>query len=153
MPPLKPTNKHDSIHHRPWLFGGVISFCVLAVVTLFAATLLAGGDTTSDPGYTQAQLLEETLGVAHDELIMLIISLVVVIQVAANFNFLKRLPGSPLIFCSFGLVVLSAFCTVAETLLFPEVLNYVEHLSFMTAAILMAVWCWWVFDSKKQEDS
>ena len=153
MPPLKPTNKHDSIHHRPWLFGGVISFCVLAVVTLFAATLLAGGDTTSDPGYTQAQLLEETLGVAHDELIMLIISLVVVIQIAASFKFLRRLPNRFLLLCSFGGVAFSAFFTVAESLFFSEVLNYLEHLSFMTATVLLAIWCWQVFGSKKQEGS
>jgi hypothetical protein len=107
----------------------------------------------SDFEYTQGQLLDETLGVAHDELIMLIISLAVVIQIVANFNFLKRLPGCSLILSSFALVALSAFCTVAESLVFPEVLNYIEHLSFMTASILLAIWCWHVFGFKKQESS
>ena len=60
----------------------------------------------SDFEYTQGQLLDETLGVAHDELIMLIISLAVVIQIVANFNFLKRLPGCSLILSSFALVAL-----------------------------------------------
>jgi hypothetical protein len=117
--------------------------------------MVAGAWVVPESGfeYTQAQLLEETLGVAHDELIMLIISLAVVIQIVANFNFLKRLPGSSLILSSFALVALSAFCTVAESLVFPEVLNYIEHLSFMTASILLAIWCWHVFGSKKQESS
>jgi hypothetical protein len=77
----------------------------------------------------------------------------VVVQIATNFSFLKRLPRRSLILCSFGLVALSAFCTVAESLVFPEVLNYVEHLSFMAAAILLAAWCWCVFGSKKREGS
>jgi hypothetical protein len=100
--------------------------------------------------YTQAQLLEETLGVAHDELIMLIISLVVVIQIIAGFRFLRWLRFRVLLLCSFAFLLLSAFCTVAESLFLPEVLNYIEHLSFMISAILLAVWCWYVFANKKE---
>jgi hypothetical protein len=84
---------------------------------------------------------------------MLAISLIVVIQIVASFKFIKRLPYMSLLLCSFGGVALSAFFTVAEGLVFSEILNYLEHLSFMVAAILLAVWCGLVFGPKKQENS
>ena len=151
MEPLNPKDQRDTTRQSPWLLGGVIALCVLLMVAL-----MVGGAMVipkSDFEFTQAQLLEKTLGVAHDELIMLIISLAVVIQIVANFHFLKKLRGIFLILSSFTLVTLSAFCTVVEGLVFPEVLNYIEHLSFMSASILLAIWCWRVFASKKQEGS
>ena len=153
MAPLNPKDQQDTTRRRPWLLGGVIGLCLLLVGFLMAAGVLPQPETESDVEFTQSQLLEKTVGVSHDELIMLIISLAVVIQIVANFHFLKRLPGSPLILSSFAFVALSAFCTVVEGFVFVEVLNYIEHLSFMTASILLAIWCWRVFGSKKQEVS
>jgi hypothetical protein len=151
--PLNPKDQHDTPRRRPWLLGGVIGLCVLLVGVLMTAGAVFQPEPESDFEFTQSQLLEETLGVAHDELIMLIISLIVVIQITANFKLLWRIPKHLLLLCSFGLVAFSTFCTVAESLVFPEVLNYIEHLSFMTASILLAIWCWCVFGSKKQEGS
>ena len=84
MEPLNPKDQQDTTRQRPWLLGGVIALCLL----LMAALMVAGAMVTpqSDYEYTQAQLLDKTLGVAHDELIMLIISLIVVVQVVANFQ-------------------------------------------------------------------
>ena len=143
------TDQHDTTRRRPWLLGGVIGLCVL----LIGALMMAGAMVIpeSDYEYTQGQLLDETLGMAHDELIMLIISLIVVIQVVANFQLLRRVPNHLLLLGSFALVAFSTFCTVVEGLVFPEVLNYLEHLSFMSAMILLAVWSGCVFGSKKRE--
>jgi uncharacterized membrane protein len=149
--PLNPKDQHDTPRRRPWLLGVVIALCVLLVGVLMVAGAMVVPE--SDFEFTQAQLLEETLGVAHDELIMLIISLIVVIQIAANFKLLRRIPNHLLLLCSFGLVAFSTFCTVAESLVLPEVLNYFEHLSFMIASILLAIWCWRVFGSKKRESA
>lgn len=143
------TDQHDTTRRRPWLLGGVIGLCVL----LIGALMMAGAMVIpeSDYEYTQGQLLDETIGMAHDELIMLIISLIVVIQVVANFQLLRRVPNHLLLLGSFALVAFSTFCTVVEGLVFPEVLNYLEHLSFMSAMILLAVWSGCVFGSKKRE--
>ena len=153
MKQLSPIGERDNARRRQWLLGGLVCFCVLLVTALVVSGLLFQNNSAADVEYTQSQLLEETLGVAHDELIMLIISLVVVIQIAASFKFLRRLPNRFLLLCSFGGVAFSAFFTVAESLFFSEVLNYLEHLSFMTATVLLAIWCWQVFGSKKQEGS
>ena len=151
MEPLNPKDQQDTTRQRPWLLGGVIALCLL----LMAALMVAGAMVTpqSDYEYTQAQLLDKTLGVAHDELIMLIISLIVVVQVVANFQLLRRVPNHLLLLGSFALVAFSTFCTVVEGLVFPEVLNYLEHLSFMSAMILLAVWSGCVFGSKKRESA
>ena len=143
------TDQHDTTRRRPWLLGGVIGLCVLLIGALMVAGAMVIPE--SDYEYTQGQLLDETLGMAHDELIMLIISLIVVIQVVANFQLLRRVPNHLLLLGSFALVAFSTFCTVVEGLVFPEVLNYLEHLSFMSAMILLAVWSGCVFGSKKRE--
>ena len=145
------TDQHDTTRRRPWLLGGVIGLCVLLIGALMVAGAMVIPE--SDYEYTQGQLLDETLGMAHDELIMLIISLIVVIQVVANFQLLRRVPNHLLLLGSFALVAFSTFCTVVEGLVFPEVLNYLEHLSFMSATILFAVWSGCVFGSKKRESA
>jgi di/tricarboxylate transporter len=131
----------------------VVFICVPAIAALTAWGVASGQNPASDMEYTQAQLLDEALGMSHDELIMLMVSVVVVIQIVTNFNFLKRLPRWPVLLCSFGMVAMSAFFTVAEGFFFPELLNVAEHLLFMGATVLLAVWCWFVFGSAKQEDS
>ena len=138
----------DIAVRRPWLLRGIVVVCSLLVIILLVEGALLVPE--SDFEYTQGQLLDEALGVAHDELIMLIISLIVIIMIAINFRLLRRIPNCFLLICSFVLVTFSATFTVAEGLVFPEVLNYLEHLSFMAATILFAVWCWCVFGSKKR---
>ena len=151
MQRLNPTDQQDITRRRPWLLGGIIALCSLLVGVLMVVGALVIPE--SDLEYTQAQLLDKMLGVAHDELIMMIISLIVVVQIAANVKLLRRVPNYLLLVSSFGLVAFSTLFTVAEGLVLPEVLNYLEHLSFMSATILFAVWCWCVFGSKKREGS
>lgn len=138
---------------RQRLIGWGIGLCVILLSVFAARTLIAQEEASSDFEYSQSQLLDEKLGMAHDELIMLIISLVVVVQIITNFKFLESLPFKSLLLGSFGAVCLSAFFTIAEGIVLPEIINFLEHISFMTAAILMALWCGRVFGFKKQEDS
>lgn len=150
MPHVNPIDQHGGMRQSRRLLSSVIAICVLVVALLVVPIFVLQG--ASDTEYTQKELSGQRLGEAHDELTMLIISLVVVIQVVATFKFLRWLPYRSLILCSFGAVALSAFCTVAESVVFPEVLNYIEHLSFMAASILLAVWCGlWAFGSKQKE--
>ncbi|MHC4291427.1 MAG: hypothetical protein ACYTEU_07805 [Planctomycetota bacterium] len=152
MPHLNSIDEQHKAYRRPWLLGLVICLCMLVMISFATAMLFAGEDPGSDNEYTQAQLLEDTLGVAHDEIIMLIISLVVVIQVTASFKFIRQLPHWYFLLCSFAAVALSAFFTVTESFVFTEQFNYLEHLSFMAGAILLAIWCGLVFGFKKRED-
>ena len=107
---------------------------------------------SADESYTQARMLEQLLGVPHDELIMLLISLAVVIQIAVNFRFLQWIQHRGLLFCSFGFLLLSVVCTVLGGIFVSETLTYLEHLLFMSSAIFLAAWCWCVFAAKTAKE-
>ncbi len=81
----------------------------------------------------------------HDEVLMLIISGVVIIEIAATFRYLRRIPHLFLLLSSFAALVLDNLFTVAEGLVWTDFFNVLEHLSIMAGAILFALWCGLVF--------
>ncbi len=89
----------------------------------------------------------------RDEVLMLIISGAVIVEITTMFRYLRRIPHLYLLLSSFGAWVLAAVFTVAEGFFWPGPLNVLEHLSTMTGAILLAVWCGWVFALRKEEVS
>lgn len=131
------------------LVGSVLLAFVLAGAVLVAESATESKLTGNDLDGVLTQ--ERKLGVAHDEIIMLLISMVVAVQIILNFEILQRLPYKFLLLSSFGAVVLSTFFTVTESLVLSEVLNFLEHFSFMIASILLAVWCKLVFSNAAQE--
>lgn len=153
MPHPEPTDDH-TYQHR-WLLVGTIALTSLIVVVLIVAGVLQHQqisppdvDIQTQAPYTQAGLKEEA-HITHDEMVMMIISLIVAVMIAANFDLLLRIPHGSLILSSFILVALSSIFTVAESFVWPETLNYLEHLCFMAAAIIFAVWCMCVFCFKR----
>jgi len=107
----------------------------------------------SDSRTTGRGFLEEKLGIAHDEMIMLIIALIVVFQIIVNFKLIRHIPCKTLLLAVFGTFVLSSLCTVLEGVFrtLESGLNFIEHLSYMVGAILLAVWCALAFAGKKKE--
>ena len=89
----------------------------------------------------------------HDEVLMLIISGAVIVEIIATFGYLKRVPHPFILLGSFAGLVLGSFFTVAEGLLWNSLLNFLEHLSMMTGAILFALWCGLVFRPRRREAS
>ncbi len=89
----------------------------------------------------------------HDEVLMLIISGAVIVEIVATFGYLRRIPHPFLLLGSFGGLVLGSFFTVAEGLLWNSLLNVLEHLSMMASAILFALWCGLVFGPRRREAS
>ncbi len=89
----------------------------------------------------------------HDEVLMLIISGAVIVEIVATFGYLKRVPHPFLLLGSFAGLAMGSFFTVAEGLLWNSLLNVLEHLSMMTSAILFALWCGLVFRPRRRETS
>jgi hypothetical protein len=137
-------DKPKTIRNRQWVWAARYGLVFLFMLT-FSVFSAEEPTPAADFEYTQAQLVDQNLGMAHDELIMLLVSLAVIVQIIASFQNIRQLPFRSLLLAAFGAVVLSAFCTVAESFVLPEILNYVEHLSFAAASILLAVWCGRVF--------
>lgn len=157
MARLNPIDQQDGIHQSRWLIGAAIVFCLVFTASiLLSSNILQHRHPPADPmpasDYRQAQLDEDIIHEAHDELFMLVISMLVVVQVVATFKVLQRLPYHWILLGAFAATALSAVCTVVEGFFLPEVLNYIEHLSMMSAAILLAVWCGiWAFSRQPQE--
>lgn len=144
--------KEPAGRHR--LTGWIIGVCAVAAMGLVIAIFLTEARPLPGNEYRQEQLGDDTLNMSHDnEMIMLIISLAVVVQIAAIMKFLRVLPYSNYLLFSFGCLLASAILTVAEGYLFAELFNYLEHLSYLASAILLAVWCGRVFMGKQQEGS
>lgn len=152
MPQLNPIARPDHTYSRLRFLGGV-GLCVLAAVAFIATPLPAEAAPVIESEPMRAELLKEGPAASHDELIMLILSLAVAIEIWVNFGFIRRAPRPVLLLCSFGLFVLGAFLTVAEGFFFEGVLNYLEHLAYMAGMIALAVWCGWGFGAKRREDS
>ena len=88
----------------------------------------------------------------HDEMLMLIVSGAVIVEVASMFGYLRTIPYFFLLLSSFGTIVLASLFTVVEGFLWPDALNFLEHLSVMIGAILLAVWCALVFRTRTSEE-
>ena len=89
----------------------------------------------------------------RDEVLMLIISCAVIVEIVATFNYLRRIPHAYLLLASFAAFVLGSILTVVEGFFWATLFNVIEHLSLMIGAILLALWCGLVFRRPKQEAS
>lgn len=87
----------------------------------------------------------------HDEVLMLIISGAVIVEIVATFGYLKRIPHPFLLLGSFGSLVVGCIATVTEGFIWAGPLNVLEHLAMMAAAVLFALWCGLVFGHRRQE--
>ena len=86
----------------------------------------------------------------HDEVLMLIISGIVIVEIATTFRHLRRIPHLLLLLSSFAALVLDNLFTVAEGFIWAGLFNVLEHLSIMAGAILFALWCGLVFGHLKR---
>lgn len=87
----------------------------------------------------------------QDEVLMLIISAAVIVEIVVTFRYLRRIPHPFLVLASFASLVLGSLFTVAEGLFWADPFNVLEHLSVMAGAILLALWCAQVFRPRRQE--
>ena len=132
---------------RQWFLAVRIGLILLLLLTV-AVSFGEEGEQAPD---VQSQISNQTIREAHDELIMLLTSLVVIIEILAGYQHFLKIPHRYLLLCSFGAFVLSALCTVFESFVFYELLNYTEHTSVAVGSILLAVWCARVFAFGRQE--
>jgi len=144
--PGKPVLRQHLTRWMVWL-------CVLAaavfVMSVYFEEYASAPETDAARTYSRGGELK----IEHDEVIMLMISLVVLIEIVISFNFIRLIPHKWILLCGFVLFVLAAVFTVAEGFVFKHALNYAEHLSLAGSAILLAVWCRLMFRPLKREDA
>jgi len=81
----------------------------------------------------------------HDEVLMLIISCAVVVEIAATYRNLRQIPHAFFLLGSLAGLALASLSTVVEGFLWADLFNWLEHLSLMAGAILLTLWCALVF--------
>jgi len=87
----------------------------------------------------------------QDEVLMLIISGAVIVEVVATIRHLRPIPHLSLLLASFGGMALASLFTVVEGFAWADGFNLLEHLSVMSGAILLALWCALVFGTHRPE--
>jgi hypothetical protein len=86
----------------------------------------------------------------ESEIVMLIIGLGVFIFILGNRPQLKRIPYLDWLLAAFHVLLVGWILTVVENILWGEVLNYLEHMCYAAASLLLAVWCWKVFRGNRE---
>ena len=132
---------------RQHLTRWVVWFCLLVSV-VFVMSVYVQADASASQASAAGP---GPLKIEKDEVIMLMVSLVVLIEIVVSFNYIRLIPHKDVLVCSFVLFVLASVFTVAEGFVFGRVLNYAEHLSLAGSAILLAVWCALMFGSRRRE--
>jgi len=141
---------HDAKAFRKQLIRWTLGIAILMTTILVVSTLF----TQYEPAGTESVRVFSRGGelrIEHDEAIMLLVSLVVIIEIITSYTFIRLIQYRGLLLASFFMFVLGAVLTVAEGFVLKGVLNYLEHLSLLASAVLLAAWCGRVFRGRKQE--
>lgn len=80
--------------------------------------------------------------VNQNEVVMLLLCFGVFLFALYNLREFKRIPGWNLILTSYMVFFGGVIFTVAESFIFPDVLNVLEHLSYLASSFIFLIWCW-----------
>lgn len=119
----------------------VVWFCVLVSAVFVVSVYFQADASASQADGAQTLPPGGQLKIENDEVLMLMVSVIVLIEIIVSFNFIRLIPHKDVLVWSFVLFVLASVFTVAEGFVFRGALNYAEHLSLAGSAILLAVWC------------
>lgn len=85
-----------------------------------------------------------------NEVVMLIIGLGVLIFILGNRSQLERIPFSRMLLLGFYSLIAGWALTVLEGFFWNELFNYLEHICYATASLLLAAWCWKVLGNRRE---
>jgi hypothetical protein len=88
--------------------------------------------------------------VNENEIATLLLCLGVFIFTLKNRGEFKQIPSSGVILTGFYLFFGGVILTVAEEFIWPDLLNYIEHLLYLFSSVMVFIWCWLVFAFEKR---
>jgi uncharacterized membrane protein len=89
--------------------------------------------------------------VQENEIIMLLIGVGILFFILANRLRLNSLPASKMLILGFYVILAGWFLTVLEGFYWNGILNILEHICYAGSSVLVALWCWRVFGSRKED--
>ena len=82
--------------------------------------------------------------VEEREALTLLLGSFVLLFIAWNRTAIVQIPASRYLMAAFGFIFASLAFSVAEDLLWKDLLNFLQHLCSGIGGVLMAAWCWFV---------
>jgi hypothetical protein len=95
---------------------------------------------------------KEQLVIQQNELIMLLLGVGVLIFIIENRQKLRRVPAAKIMISGFGMILGGWCLTVLEGFIWRDFFNFMEHMCYAASSLLMAFWCWKVFQPKKDAE-
>jgi hypothetical protein len=78
----------------------------------------------------------------QNEAVMFLIALCVFILTIENRIEIKKSKNSSLLLITFYIFLCGWIFTIVEGYILPDILNVMEHLSYLFGSISLAIWCW-----------
>ena len=88
--------------------------------------------------------------IQENEILMLLLGICVFVFIQKNWIRLRNIPESKTLIAGFSMLLAGWLMTVLEGFFLKELLNYCEHMCYAGSALLLTVWCWKVFRSRKE---
>jgi hypothetical protein len=87
--------------------------------------------------------------IASNEVIGLILAIAVLVFYLWNRPRLRELPAFGILLAAFLSLLVGLVLTILEGVFWQETLNLLEHVGYALSALLLAVWCWFVFGKRR----
>jgi len=87
--------------------------------------------------------------IASNEVIGLILAVAVLVFYLWNRPRLRELPAFGILLAAFLSLLVGLVLTILEGVFWQETLNLLEHVGYALSALLLAVWCWFVFGKRR----
>lgn len=87
--------------------------------------------------------------IQQNEIIIFLLGLGVLIFILMNRQGISRIPAWKILLASFYVLLTGWLLTILEGIFWGDVLNFLEHTSYVLSSGLMAYWCWRVFHGEE----
>jgi len=83
--------------------------------------------------------------IQHNELFDAVVAFAVLVFAIVHFRRLSTHPNIKILLFSYGILFVGWVVTILEGVLWPNVLNTVEHICYALSSVLFSLWCWLTF--------
>jgi hypothetical protein len=89
--------------------------------------------------------------IQQNELITFLVGLGVGFYILANYRRLRSIPNFRILLAAYMILLTGWALTILEGIALPSLFNTMEHLSYATCSILIAVWCRMTFKGDREQ--
>lgn len=87
----------------------------------------------------------------ENEVVMLLLGVGIFLFLLLNLSHIRHISFWKILIVSYSLLLAGWILTVLEGYFLESLLNFLEHLSYVTSSLVLAVWCFKVFGNSRKE--